>query len=378
MELGVKSMRKCVMKITSHQALVLLVSFIIGGGFLFIPGAGVKVVKDAAWAPILVFGVANLISVYLLAGVLGKYPSLSVVEFSDLILGRYLGKLIPLVLLVYSLLVIPIDMSVLYDLTSNTLTPATPKWFVAGTFIFVAVHLVDKGLGVIARVLEIIFPVGLLAVFMVLFAARTNIDWLHLYPADITIQKTALEGMAEISFAYSGGIFLLVLYPYLTRPENAKKISVWSSLIPILMYLAVTVAAVGILGPGEIKRLTWPTLEIAKATDIEGAFIHRLDIIFVVLWLMALFTTVVGVIFVSAYIILSWVNINQSYVTYGIGIVGVMATLLPNTPKQIQQYSQLFGLATVGINLVLPLIFWIASFWVESPKPLRPREQSQQ
>lgn len=360
-------MRSNVMKITSYQALALLVSFIVGGGFLSVPRAGVKVMKDGAWAPILALGVANLISLYLLAGVLQKYSSRSVIEFSELLFGRFFGKAIPLILLLFSLLVIPVIVSVLHDLTSNTLLPATPKWFIAGTFILAAVYLVDKGLGVMARMLELLFPVGLLAVFTVVFVARTNIDWLHLYPADISVQKTAVEGLSEISFAYAGGIYLLILFPYLVRPQNARKVGVWAILIPMIIYLAVTVAAVGILGANEIERLTWPSLEIAKATDIEVAFIHRLDIIFVVLWLLALFTTAVGVIFVSAYVILSWFKINQSYVTYGIGAAALIATLLPNTSKQIKQYSTAFGLATIFINLGLPLLIWIASLWREPP-----------
>ena len=59
----------------------------------------------------------------------------------------------------------------------------------------------------------------------------------------------------------------------------------------VLLYTFLTVTTFGVFGRNEVAGQAWPGLELAKAVNFEVVILERLDMILIISWLSAIFTT---------------------------------------------------------------------------------------
>ncbi|WP_407649410.1 GerAB/ArcD/ProY family transporter [Brevibacillus composti] len=71
--------------------------------------------------------------------------------------------------------------------------------------------------------------------------------------------------------------------------------ALWASSLAILvsggLYVLIVIASIAIFGAEETKLLLWPTLELARMTSLPAYILERLDILFLAVWVTAVFTT---------------------------------------------------------------------------------------
>ncbi|KUP26035.1 GerAB/ArcD/ProY family transporter [Paenibacillus sp. DMB5] len=67
-----------------------------------------------------------------------------------------------------------------------------------------------------------------------------------------------------------------------------------------LIYLLIVVAAIGLFGSEETKLMIYPTLESARSAVVGEGFLERLDAIFIVLWVISVFTTLYSTYYLAA------------------------------------------------------------------------------
>lgn len=354
-------MQKSGVKITSYQAVVFLVATAVGVGFLMLPLRGVGIMPNVAWLPVVVVGLINLIAITLLGKALRYIEPMGMHQSSDLLLGRFIGKLVPLLILLTTLTILPAKFNILFELTTATIIPHTPRWFIIITFALLIAYIVDKGLTVIVRVFEILFPVALLAVFTVAILALGRVTPRFLYPANFRLGTEVLPSLIHLWFDFGGPIYLLLLYPYLQEPQKVVDIGRKSIILILVIYLIITVVSVGVFGPGEILRQNWPVLEVARAIHIRGALMHRADIVFAVVWILGSFTTAVALLFAGVYVIISWFGWKNRYVAFTLALGTALVAMIPLEILKTDAYDLGVGILTIVISTLIPLVLWVGA-----------------
>src|SRR5690606_13131260 len=131
-------------------------------------------------------------------------------------------------------------------------------------------------------------------------------------------------------------------------PRKAMKATIWGMLIAGGLYVAMVIAAVSVFGAEEVKKLLWPTLELAKATSLPANILERLDAAFLAVWVTAVFTTLLSSYFLTIQSMskLFRLDNHKLFSFFLLPIVFILAMLPTNI---LNMYSIIQNVGRVGL-----------------------------
>jgi spore germination protein (amino acid permease) len=96
-------------------------------------------------------------------------------------------------------------------------------------------------------------------------------------------------------YSYSGFEFVLLLIPFIRKPDKVFRAGVTAFAIVTGIYTVVVISVYGRLGIAETKEMIWPTLAAIKSIDVPGAFVERLEGLAMTAWVLFAFTSIAPV-----------------------------------------------------------------------------------
>jgi spore germination protein len=170
-------------------------------------------------------------------------------------------------------------------------------------------------------------------------------------------------GMLTISALFQGSFIITMIIPSMKSPKKALKASFWGILVSGGLYLLIVIATVAIFGPEEIKQIFWPTLELARTTAIPGNILQRLDIIFLAVWVLAVFTTLFSSYYFSIHSIKELFGLkDHKMLSYFILPFVFFMAMLPQNILHMYEIIQYIGRAGLLITIMYPAFLLIIDF----------------
>lgn len=354
-------------KISVRQFTILVILFLTGSSILFIPGMVAQITKQDAWiAAILGVGV-SLLLVLLYNAVGSIAPTMTLVAAIEKILGKWLGKMVTIAFLFFTLMV---SSELLYSIGSFMkiqVMPETPLVAFHLLFISVIIIGVNYGLETIARSAEVIFPFFILLFVLTAFLLAHNIEIQNVQPIFETNLKSMIYGILLFVSIFSfSPIVLLMFFPVaVNNPQQGKKAFLKGTLIAGILLIITTLLTVVVLGGKEASQLMYPTYSLAKRIEI-GNFIQRLEMIVAFIWIVTLFFKLILYFFATVVGLAQLVNIkNYRPLTLPLGLLIVALSVIvhPSVIHSIEYNKGAwlsFG-ATFGVFLPLFLLI-VAKF----------------
>ncbi|MFZ5967249.1 MAG: GerAB/ArcD/ProY family transporter [Bacillota bacterium] len=266
--------------ISTHQFIWMLFMIITSFTVLQIPGLLVLQSRQDAWLSVIGawFMDVLLAIVYAYMGI--RFPGENFVQYSQTILGRYIGKVVGILFPIYFLLVCANLMRALVMLINNAFIPDMPMTVSLAICYLVIGYAVKKGVETMARVSEFLGPLYFFS-FVVLFILLTPLIKLdNLKPQLYEGFYPAFIG-APFILTFIGICIMMSMYiPICNRPENgflAKFIAVTMGAGVILM---LVVTSIGIFGVDNAKVMVNPGLQTTKFIQI-GDFFERVEVIWI-------------------------------------------------------------------------------------------------
>ena len=241
-----------------------------------------------AWAAGLVAGLLLILVAWAIGGLAAKYPRLTVVDYSRILLGRFLGTIVSLVITWYFLLIAATDIRIYAELMRVAFMPNTPIWFTTIAMVFLASLAAWFGMEPIGRAADAFLPFFVAFIALTLLGAASSIN-VH------NLQPVLARGLGPIfsSVWTPLGIGLQwvsvgMLFPSLT-PENRRVHSVILAAILSGAVLAVIAAVlVGVLGADLGSKSLFPFLKMARSVRPTRT-IERIEILGTIAWGLGLF-----------------------------------------------------------------------------------------
>jgi len=269
-------------KITKIQALMLGISSItVTGHLLFIPVVIGHAGRDG-WISLLLTLIPAILIGITVALLSQRYPGCTMVEYCQLILGKWLGKLVVIIFLIYFLHDASLSVRGFGEFYTAAVTPRTPiiVYFIA--ILILAGFSVRYGLEVIARtnqaILISLIPIGILASFL----THKDKDYRNFLPILEDGIGPAMEGALPIISLFSSIFVLSMIFPFVNDTKQLKRYSIISMITLIIMFLGPITGVVAIYGEERAQGLYFPTFLILR--DIEIGALQRLDILGILLW----------------------------------------------------------------------------------------------
>jgi len=292
-------------KISSIQLVFLIVMFVFGS--TIIVGMGFDAKQDA-WLVILLGMLAGIVLYVLYTHLHKLYPHAHITTYSTLILGKYLGYIVAWAYIIYFFYLSARVLRDFSDLIVITILRETPLIVIMLLFTVVIVYSCTLGFETIARTSEIFFPyvlaAGLLFVFFLFVTGIPQVE--NLQPP---LEKGWLDILKKtfpksVSFPFGELVVFTMLFPYLNKEENARKLGIQAILISTFILIITNITILASLGPDLAKRSVVPLLDTVSLVNIQG-IVQRIDPIVIILMV------IVGVFKIVLFFLAAFIGLHD-------------------------------------------------------------------
>lgn len=343
--------------ISVRQFQIFVFVFTIGSSVLYIPSALAAEAKQDAWIAAGFGVVIGLLVVKLITSVAKLYPNLNFAQYTEVILGKWLGKLVNLAFFFNFYMISAFVLRDVGDFVITLLMPETPLQAILIIFIVVVIMGIRLGLETLARAAEIFYP-GLIIMMLILLIALTpEFEFSNIQPlfesGVKTIVRSSLPFIAVPFFQFS--VFLMII-PYVQKKKGAEKKFFSGALKAGILLIIFTVVSILVLGVDITARQFYPTFTLSEKINI-GNILQRLEAVVAGIWLISIFFKLAICFYASVLSLAHTLKLKDYKVlTFPLGMILVVLSIVvyPNivyTGEFIKWMFFYFG--TMG--LVIPI-----------------------
>ncbi|NLK08170.1 MAG: endospore germination permease [Firmicutes bacterium] len=272
---------------------LLLILFIMRAtiGIAFLPIVTVAGPMEDAWLAGFGAAIGSALIALVVGSLSSKFPTQTVVEFAQELLGTVFGKIVSLIFLWVFLFVAAVDVRMYGEVLVTAFLPETPLFFVIAVMVVVSSYAAYQGIEVMGRTADFIFPVFVLMILTTTVAAVPSINWGRLQPIAAKGIRPILRASITPTFIALQVMTLPVLLPRVSKPEKATAYAVWAVVLASFLLIPTSIVTIGVLGADLASRSVFPFFNLARAVRISE-FLERLEALVVFPWGLGLFVAV--------------------------------------------------------------------------------------
>lgn len=346
--------------ITSKQLIFMIIGATIGVGILTLASSIARESRQDAWISTLIGALLPVAGLFAINSIARKYPDSTFAEYSETILGKWPGKALSLVFILYALIYASIVTRIFVNILKMYLFPTTPIWALCALILFVAAYLASQDARVLARVNELMFFEAIV-LFAFLIGGATQIDYTFFQPVGGSGLLNILKGAYKSAFSYLGMEILLVISPMVRNKQEITKAGLTAILIITCIYLLVVMLATGVFGPDVLGKIRFALMVIQKT--FTAPVIKRAEFFFIIFWVFVAFRPVANMYFASRYTLQKVFGFNAP------GILTIilfpLALIISMTPRNFEQavnFSSVVGFFGIGFVTAVPVFLLLVRF----------------
>ncbi|MFN7249348.1 MAG: endospore germination permease [Anaerobacillus sp.] len=276
-------------KISNLQFFILVFFFTIGNTIINAPALIVSQAKQDAWISnilALTFGLC-LVLFYCYLGT--KFPNKSIVQYSEIILGKVIGKMFSLFLISYFFIIASLMVRQFGDFMTTIIMPETPSLAIHLLFLTIIIIGAYLGIETLGRSGEIILPtlLLLLGIPFIFLLPETDID--NLKPIYENGFFPVMRGtISNIGLPYLQLIVILMLFPFVEDVKKVRKIFILGVFLGGVVLVAVILYSILTIGVILTEMKHYPPYFMAQKISI-GDIIERLEVLIAGTWFITIF-----------------------------------------------------------------------------------------
>ncbi|PEJ56303.1 MULTISPECIES: GerAB/ArcD/ProY family transporter [unclassified Bacillus (in: firmicutes)] len=351
-------------RISTNQVVMLMVNFIFGAGILILPRTITDKVKTPdGWISVVISGLLILLLVFLLVMLCKQYPNETYYQFTQKIIGKYLGIPLGIIIIIYYTCLSALEVRLMSETTRLFLLQGTPSWAILIPFLWIGLYIVLGGINPIARILELIFPITVFFFLLVIFLGIEIIDIDNLRPVLGNGFKPVLNGLKTTSLSFSGFEVVLFIYMFMKDKKKISKAIIYGIGIPFVFYSITVVAVVGAFSVDGVLLQTWPVLTYIRSYDIQGLIVERFDSLLLVIWIMQIFATYIIAFYIGSLGMAQIFNKkNIKPFMFGTLPFIYIIAMIPKDINQTLKMADAIGNTAFYLYGIIPLLLLVISF----------------
>ncbi|MGG1661865.1 GerAB/ArcD/ProY family transporter [Brevibacillus sp. NRS-1366] len=355
------------------QLTSLITSTLIGVGVLTLPRTTTSVLLEAGWMSPVFGSVFAFLSIWMIATLSKRFPGMTFIEYSPIVWGTKknpkMGKWLSLPWIIGYLSFLysttAIVARVFGEVVVTSVLLETPLEVIIISMFLLAFILCLHEVEVVARVNELLFPLILFPILFIALASFQKAEWNNILPLFRVSGSSLLEGTYEAIYSFSGYEIMLIYFAYAHENNSKARSGFYGIGIAMVVYTLIVVAGIVVFGYEELQRVTWPTLELVKTTQVPGLILERLESAFLAVWVTAVFTTVANAYYAVMYGLRQLFNkgiVFQRVISAIMFIPLYFIALWPQNIVDIFRVSSYLGMISIILNLGVPTLYLIVIF----------------
>ncbi len=266
-------------------AAVLILSRVVPITIAFPAITGIEVPQDAWIAALL--GTLLAIPFAILVVRLGlRYPDKTIIQYSEVLLGRYLGKLVGLVLILYWIQTAATVLRACGEAYTTAVMPETPLPVFTIIMAFLAANAARHGLELVGRTGEMVAWIVLFFLVLMSVLPYDVMRFRNLAPVLPRGLRPLAEPTGTVLALFLQIVVIGMAIPYLGRQREATRVSVNAVVVSGLLMTWLAADLVAVFGP-TVSGLTMATFSLARMVSIAN-FFERMEAITIGVWTLSL------------------------------------------------------------------------------------------
>ncbi|SDY04540.1 spore germination protein KB [Evansella caseinilytica] len=352
------------MKLSNIQLFWMIAIMELGMTLVMTTTVSLQAAKQDAWISVFFAGCIALLIAFVATRLTLLFPDQTLVQFSEAILGKWIGKIIVLIYLVQWYTIVPIVLRQFSDVIEMLLLQRTPSLAIILLMILLMSYVTFTGkIEGIGRCSEILGPMIFLMVFIVLFTNIENINVKNMLPLYVDNgMKNIMQGALAPASYLGHAVEIVMLTPFLTRPRQAAVYVVWGVVVPVVIVIVSTLMIIITIGTDLSVHMWYPFIELTR--EIKLGFIENWDAFAVVIWITSVFVKLSIYLFITTYGTAQFLKVeNWRNMVWIIAPIILLFTFVPknvteSTNNYLNNYWVPFVLPVnmIGIPLLLLVI----------------------
>lgn len=272
-------------KITTRQLILIITTFGLSTTISRMFSIDLPPANQDTWIVILLSFLYSFIVRIPLIFLINKFPDFTFNKTIEVILGKFLGKLIAILYALYFTAYSVFIVVLQAQLVGSNVLVRTSNWLIIGLLIFIILYIGSKGLVLMCWTSEVVTPLSIFSIILLIILGLKNVDFRILLPvmADSTIMEVNL-GALMFSLMPNDIFVLAKCSPYLENKKDITKIYIYASLLFTIISAIAVVVTQGALGIEQARHANYPFMIYTRLINFESAF-ERIDAIFVITWI---------------------------------------------------------------------------------------------
>lgn len=244
-----------------------------------------------AWISSIITMIASIVVIIAISALSLKFPKMTIVEYSKVLLGKTGGTIMSLGFLWLFLHIAATDTRIYSEVLADGFLTSTPLVVTAGTIVAVSALAVYLGIEVIGRAADVLMPVIISFFVLSIVASLSLFDLKNLEPVFAGGITPVISGTVTPIGISVQFLSLGLLIPTLTEPEKAVSTSAVAAFLAGLALIVTSVIVVGALGERLSSSAIFPLFKTSRST-VFTRFLERLEAPGIAAWGLGLFIDV--------------------------------------------------------------------------------------
>jgi spore germination protein len=348
-------------QITAIQTAVIIFSTVIGVGVLSLPLFASKAGNTGAPLVTLMGVLFALVSLMILIKLGQRFPRYSIVEYSEIIVGKWVGRLGSVLIILFFAVLTSLAAREFGEVVVTSVLKKTPLDITVIVMLLLAAFSTRNNITTFAYIHQFYFPVVMLPGLLIIALSLKNANVLFLQPVwgSGNIFKM-LDGSMTVAALFQTSFVVTMVIPSMRNPIRAMKAGIWAILMSGGLYILIVIAAVSVFGPEETNKLLWPTLELAKTTSLPANILERVDAAFLAVWVTAVFTTLFSSYYFTIHTLSKLLKLKD-HKMFSMLLLPFVFTIAMLPQNVLQMYLIIVRVGQIGllITMVYPLLLLI-------------------
>jgi len=349
-------------RITTPQAIIIVINYILGTGILTLPRAAAeKVHTPDVWLTVIWGGLIAMLAGWIIVKLSQQFPEKTFYQYSQALIGEWGGWLLSLLVICYFVALCGLHARALAEVTSFFLLEGTPSWAIIMPFMWGSLYLIMGGINPIARLFEVIFPITVVIFLLIAFMGWEVFEIDNLRPVLGLGVIPVSKGLKTTALSYSGIEIMLLLLVFMKQPKKAGKVILVGTLIPLIFYVITVVMVIGALSVDGVLTRTWPTIDLMRCFEMPGLIFERFESLLLVIWIMQMFTSFNMSHYAAALGLSQLFNKNIYPFMHGLLPIIYIVSMIPKNINDFFKLGDMVGNAACVLFGLLPPLLLVIS-----------------
>lgn len=290
------------MKISTWQLFWIFTTLEISMSIWLTISPTIEIAKQDAWISLAVAGSIGVFVTYIIVRVSQRHATQTLVEFTQKLFGKWIGKLISLlyILVWYS---VSADILRIFSLfIKQILFHDTPVWSISALMMAAMIYITFAGsVEAIARFSELAGPLILIGIVITFALNIPNLHLALLLPiyADSGAMPIMKGSFVNASFL-GESMMIMMLTPFIAKPEKLLKPILLSICIPSLLAIIATMMVISTFGIHIGSTMYFPYFAMVRFINYLD-FIQNMDVWIVFIWIFCVLVKLSIYLFINSY-----------------------------------------------------------------------------